>query len=116
MDETLRTWVEETAGGPITDVSRPASGGSRELYFVDVAAPDGAVVRLVLRCEGGGSFSGTEISPAKEAVVYRALEHTAGAGAAGGGARAGRRCAVARARARESAISPRSASPSASRR
>ena len=67
-------WVEETAGGPITDVTRPASGGSRELYFVDVAGPDGTVLPLVVRCEGGGSFAGTEISPAKEAVVYSAVE------------------------------------------
>jgi aminoglycoside phosphotransferase (APT) family kinase protein len=57
--------------------ARPAVGGSRELYLVDVETPDGAVVPLVLRCEAGGSFTGTEISPAKEAVVYRALEHTA---------------------------------------
>ena len=76
MDEALRAWVEATAGGPITHVTRPPNGGSRELYFVDVAATAGAVVRLVLRCEGGGSFAGTEISPAKEAVVYRALERT----------------------------------------
>jgi len=56
--------------------ARPAVGGSRELYLVDVETPDGAIVPLVLRCEAGGSFTGTDISPAKEAVVYRALEHT----------------------------------------
>jgi aminoglycoside phosphotransferase (APT) family kinase protein len=72
----LRAWVEETAGGRIASVSRPPAGGSRELYFVDVERVDGTVVPLVLRCEGGGSFAGTEISPAKEAVVYRALERT----------------------------------------
>ena len=31
----------------------------------------------MVRCEGGSSFAGTEVSPAKEAVVYRALEPTA---------------------------------------
>ncbi len=77
MDDTLRAWVEETAGGRLASTTRPLAGGSRELYFVDVERADGVVLPLVLRCEGGGSFAGTEISPAREAVVYRALEHTA---------------------------------------
>jgi aminoglycoside phosphotransferase (APT) family kinase protein len=68
--------VEEVTGGRVVAATRPAAGGSRELYLVDVEAPDGSVVPLVLRCEAGGSFTGTEISPAKEAVVYRALEST----------------------------------------
>ena len=38
--------------------------------------PDGTVLPLVLRCEAGSSFTGTEVSPAKEAVVYRALADT----------------------------------------
>ena len=54
---------------------RPArrAAGPGELYFVDVGTRRRRDRPLVLRCEGGGSFSGTEISPAKEAVVYRAL-------------------------------------------
>ncbi|HEX9505572.1 MAG TPA: phosphotransferase family protein, partial [Acidimicrobiia bacterium] len=76
MDESLRTWVEETTGGRVVEATRPPGGGSRELYLVDVERPDGTVLPLVLRCEAGGSFTGTEISPAKEAVIYRALEHT----------------------------------------
>ena len=54
----------------------PARRRVAELYFVDLERDDGAIVSLVLRCEGGGSFSGTEVSPAKEAVVYRALAET----------------------------------------
>ncbi len=77
MDDALRAWVEQCAGGRILDARRPPSGGSRELYLVDVEQPDGTRLPLVLRCEAGGSFTGTEIAPAKEAVVYRALEHTA---------------------------------------
>ena len=77
MDEALREWIEGITGGRIVDARRPPGGGSRELYLVDVERPDGTVVPLVLRCEAGGSFTGTEISPAKEAVVYRALEPTA---------------------------------------
>lgn len=77
MDDALRSWVEDTVGGRIVGAVRPPVGGSRELYFVDVEQPDGSVLALVVRCEAGGSFAGTEVSPAKEAVVYRALEHTA---------------------------------------
>jgi aminoglycoside phosphotransferase (APT) family kinase protein len=77
MDDALRTWVEATVGGRVVGAVRPPVGGSRELYLVDVARPDGTAIPLVVRCEGGGSFAGTEVSPAREAVVYRALEHTA---------------------------------------
>src|SRR3954454_18416989 len=76
MDESLRSWVEETIGGRVVGAERPPVGGSRELYLVDVAKRDGTVVPLVVRCEGGGSFAGTEVSPSKEAVVYRALANT----------------------------------------
>jgi aminoglycoside phosphotransferase (APT) family kinase protein len=77
MDEALRRWIEERTDGRVVGWNRPPGGGSRELYLVDVERPDGTVLPLVLRCEAGGSFTGTEISPAKEAVVYRALEPTA---------------------------------------
>jgi aminoglycoside phosphotransferase (APT) family kinase protein len=76
VDDAIRAWVESAAGGRITTIARPEVGGSSELYFVDVEHADGTVVPLVVRCEAGGSFSGTEIAPAKEAVVYRALEPT----------------------------------------
>src|SRR5436190_20799030 len=76
MDDALRSWVEDTIGGHIVGAARPPVGGSRELYLVDVEQRDGTVLPLVVRCEGGGSFAGTEVSPSKEAVVYRALEDT----------------------------------------
>jgi aminoglycoside phosphotransferase (APT) family kinase protein len=76
VDDALRTWVEDAVGGRVVEVTRPGTGGSRELYLVDVERPDGVVLPLVVRCEGGGSFAGTEVSPAKEAVVYRALDAT----------------------------------------
>ena len=76
MDDALRVWVEDTVGGRVVAAARPAVGGSRELYLVDLERRDGTPVPLVVRCEGGGSFAGTEVSPSKEAVVYRALEHT----------------------------------------
>ena len=76
MDDAIRAWVEETAGGRVVAIEQPAVGGSRELWLVDVEVTNGGTRPLVVRCESGGSFTGTEISPAKEAVVYRALEHT----------------------------------------
>ncbi len=77
MDEALRSWLEDAVDGRVVDTVRPSVGGSRELYLVDVEQPGGTVIPLVVRCEGGGSFAGTEVSLAKEAVVYRALEPTA---------------------------------------
>lgn len=77
MDDDMRKWVEQETGGKVVDTQRPPGGGSREMYLVDIETPDKTVVPLVLRCEAGGSFTGTEISPAKEAVIYQALEGTA---------------------------------------
>jgi len=74
VDDELRRWVEEALDARIVSEARPPIGGSRELYLVDVERADGTIEPLVVRCEGGGSFAGTEISPAKEAVVYHALE------------------------------------------
>src|SRR5215211_8103245 len=76
VDDGLRAWVEATTDGRIVGATRAPSGGSRELHFLDVVDGDGRTIPLVLRCEAGGSFTGTEISPAKEAIVYRALEPT----------------------------------------
>lgn len=60
----------------MTRASRGFAGGSRELWFVDVER-NGASVPLVLREETGtGAFSGTALSLEREAVVYRALQHT----------------------------------------
>jgi aminoglycoside phosphotransferase (APT) family kinase protein len=75
ISDDLSEWVERETGGQILGQERPETGGSRELYFLDLEHPDGAR-SVVLRIEGGGSFSGTEISLAKEATVYRALAGT----------------------------------------
>ena len=76
MDDALRAWVEATVGGRVVHTSRPPVGGSRELHLVDLVQDDSGVLPLVVRCEGGSSFAGTEVSLAREAVVYRALEDT----------------------------------------
>lgn len=76
MDADRRAWVEEVTGAPVVSWSRPASGGSRDTYLVDVAAPSGAASHLVVRVDHGGSFTGTEITLAREAAVFRALAPT----------------------------------------
>jgi aminoglycoside phosphotransferase (APT) family kinase protein len=76
MDDGSRAWVEATTVGRIVSAARATSSGSHDLQFVDALHADGRTIPLVLRCEAGGSFTGTEISPAKEAVVHRALEST----------------------------------------
>ena len=76
MDELTRAWVEEMTGGRIAHVERPPTGGSRELYCVDVTTANGEVLPLVLRMEAGGAFAGTPISIRREATVYAALADT----------------------------------------
>ncbi len=73
MNDAVRRWVEATVGGSIVDERRPAIGGSRAVFLVDVERTDGTRLPLVVRGEGEGSFTGTEVSLAREAVVYRAL-------------------------------------------
>ena len=82
-DLSVDRWTMPSASGwrRTPKGARRRGGAARgrrlaRLYLVDVERHDGTVVPLVLRCEGGGSFSGTEISPAREAVVYRALDAT----------------------------------------
>jgi len=76
IPEQMRGWVESATGGVVVSAERGGSGGSRELYFVDVACGDAPPRPLVLRLESGGGFAGTEISVAREASVYAALQGT----------------------------------------
>ena len=76
QDPRTRDWVEDVSGASIRSGRRASSGGSRETYLLDMVTPDGTSLPLVLRMEEGGSFTGTEISVGKEAVVYRALAAT----------------------------------------
>ena len=70
-----RRWVESVAAGPIVGARRGFAGGSRQLWFLEIDV-GGDSRRLVLRLESGGAFAGTELSLAREAVVYRALRGT----------------------------------------
>jgi len=77
LDDELRRWVEQAAGGSVGACRRTASGGSRDTYLVDVITAAHGLVPLVLRVDGAGSFTGTEVSLVREAAVYRALAGTA---------------------------------------
>jgi aminoglycoside phosphotransferase (APT) family kinase protein len=77
VDDDTRAWLEATVGGRVVDERRPPTGGSRTVYLVDVENDGGGVLELVVRCEGEGSFTGTEVSLAREAAVYHALGSTA---------------------------------------
>jgi aminoglycoside phosphotransferase (APT) family kinase protein len=76
LDPALAAWSEETLEGRMVRCERTPGGGSRHSYFVTVEQRDGSRRDAVLRVEAGGSFSGTAINVAKEAVVYRALART----------------------------------------
>lgn len=68
-------WVTAVTGGECIDCRPAGSGASRFTYLVDVRMPGGDIVPLVLRTDtGDGPLSGTEISLAREAAIYRALQ------------------------------------------
>jgi aminoglycoside phosphotransferase (APT) family kinase protein len=76
MDDERRDWVEDVTRAQVVSWSRPATGGSRDTYLVDIAESGKPPSHLVLRVDRGGSFTGTEISLAREGAVFRALEPT----------------------------------------
>jgi aminoglycoside phosphotransferase (APT) family kinase protein len=75
MDVALRAWVEDTAGGPVVAARRRHTGGSRAMWFIDVALGAGTL-EAVLRVESG-ALDGTDLSLRREVAVYRGLEPTA---------------------------------------
>lgn len=76
VNDSVRAWVEAEVGGQIVSATRPPTGGSRDLFLLDVERPDGTSLDLVLRLETGGTFIGTPVSLHREAEVYRALGDT----------------------------------------
>jgi aminoglycoside phosphotransferase (APT) family kinase protein len=73
MNDEIRKWVEAEAGGRIVRTVRPPTGGSRDLFLLEVERPSGPSLDLVLRLETGGTFIDTPVSLHREAEVYRAL-------------------------------------------
>jgi aminoglycoside phosphotransferase (APT) family kinase protein len=71
--EALRGWLGRVCDGEVSEWSRLVSGNSRESFAATVQI-DGRSVPVVVRHDGGGGpVAGTELSLAREAVVYRAL-------------------------------------------
>ena len=69
-----RAWIERVTGGEITRLEPMPGGGSRAMYFLDVAIGDRTEELVVRREEGGGPYAGTALgSLDREATVYRAL-------------------------------------------
>lgn len=78
MGETDRDWVGDLMSGTVTRFDQVTAGKSRATWLVDVERGDGSLLELVLRRDtGDGPLSGTELSLARESVVYGALRDTA---------------------------------------
>jgi aminoglycoside phosphotransferase (APT) family kinase protein len=76
--DAIRAWVEAETEGRVTRFERVARGASRATWLVDVERAGSPRVEAVVRHDtGDGPLSGTELDLAREAVVYRALRHTA---------------------------------------
>jgi aminoglycoside phosphotransferase (APT) family kinase protein len=75
LDPELAAWVEAQLGRRVVASTRTTTGGSRTTWLVDLdgsSEPPSVVVRV----EGDGSFTGTEVSLAREIVAFKALENT----------------------------------------
>ncbi len=69
MDEGLRAWIEQETRERVRGATRVAAGASRATWRVALESRE-----LVLRVDtGDGPVAGTELSLARESVVYRAL-------------------------------------------
>jgi aminoglycoside phosphotransferase (APT) family kinase protein len=78
VGETDRDWVGDLMSGTVTRFDQVTAGKSRATWLVDVERGDGSLLELVLRRDtGDGPLSGTELSLARESVVYGALRDTA---------------------------------------
>jgi aminoglycoside phosphotransferase (APT) family kinase protein len=76
LSADLTDFVERATGGTLARAERIATGASRATWRLEIARAD-ETRALVLRCDtGDGPLSGTELSLAREAGVYRALADT----------------------------------------
>lgn len=72
--EQIRAAVARLLGGEIDAWEPLVSGNSRSIWSADLRR-DAQALRLVARIDGGdGPFSGTPLTLAREAAVYRALQ------------------------------------------
>ncbi len=72
-DQELQAWIEAVEGRSVGSLGRVSYGASRATYIADLGGDD-----VVARVDtGDGPMAGTELSLAREAEVYRALQGTA---------------------------------------
>jgi aminoglycoside phosphotransferase (APT) family kinase protein len=72
-EEEIESWIASVAGQSVEHLERVGYGASRATYIAKLQAGDDLVVRLDT---GDGPMAGTELSLAREAEVYRALDDT----------------------------------------
>jgi aminoglycoside phosphotransferase (APT) family kinase protein len=73
-EAALWDWLGSTVGGEIENARLLVSGNSRTTWAVDVVTSSAAIELVVRTDTGDGPFSGTALTLAREAVVYRALQ------------------------------------------
>lgn len=78
-DAELRSWCESAMGGELVSWQPVLGGNSRSTYIAAIrAGAESAPLDVVVRTEpGDGPFVGSELTLAREAQTYRALESTA---------------------------------------
>ena len=72
-EEEMAIWIASVTGQPVEHLERVGYGASRATYIAKLDVGDDLVVRLDT---GDGPMAGTELSLAREAEVYRALDDT----------------------------------------
>jgi aminoglycoside phosphotransferase (APT) family kinase protein len=71
--DILRTWLADVAG-PVGAWEQIVAGNSRTTWSAEVDTADGRVGAIVRTEAGDGPFEGTELSLAREAAAYRAVQ------------------------------------------
>ncbi len=74
LDPALAEWIIAITGGEIVRTSRASGGNRRQTWCVDIAAPDGKVLPLLLRFDPRSGDSGAEPwTIEREAQVFQAI-------------------------------------------
>ena len=77
LPDDLVAWIEDVAGGRVTNADRRPGGARKEAWFVDVCRPDDTVHALFLRYDRADpAASADPWTLHREATVYLALQDT----------------------------------------
>jgi len=77
LPESIRQWVEASAGGRLRQARRVIGGQSREAWTIDVETDHGPAELFLRREVGYGPMSGSVYTIGREAQIYQALAATA---------------------------------------